>query len=103
MFGMAIGELLMVGAACVIVRDVVDRRTIGDVLRTLIAGFATILLLRLLPDLTPFLAIPLCILAFAGLSLLVGAVQRTDLEPLLASFRKKSLNPKVESSSDPER
>jgi hypothetical protein len=48
------------------------------------------LLIRLLPELTPFLAIPLCVLAFGGLSLLFGAVNRSDAELLLASFRKQS-------------
>jgi O-antigen/teichoic acid export membrane protein len=120
MFALATGELLMVAAAFIILRDVADRRTIGDVCRSLIAGFATILLIRLLPALNPFLAIPLCVLAFGGLSLLVGAAKRSDVEMLLSAFRKKPpvpvptgdgvpsvppliLNAKVESSSDPAR
>ena len=87
-YAMGIGELLMLVAAGALMRDAVDARTIGDVCRCLLAGAATILLIRLMPALTPFLAIPLCVLAFGGLSLLIGAVKRSDVEMLLASFRK---------------
>jgi len=48
------------------------------------------LLIRLLPALTPFLAIPMCVLVFGALSLLVSAVKRSDVEMLLASLRKPS-------------
>ncbi len=73
MYAMAIGELLMFVAAAVLLREAVDGRTISDVVRSLIAGAATILLFWLLPALQPLLAIPLCVLAFSGLALLVGA------------------------------
>jgi O-antigen/teichoic acid export membrane protein len=90
MFAMASGELLMLLAAGFLIRDLVDGRTVGDVCRTLIAGAATVLLIRLLPALTPFLAIPMCVLAFGGLSLLFGAVRRSDVDMLLVSFRKRT-------------
>jgi O-antigen/teichoic acid export membrane protein len=91
MYAMAIGELLMLVAAGILLRDVIDGRTMGDVCRNLIAGAATVLLFRLLPPLTPFLAIPICVMAFAGLSFLVGAVKRSDVQLLLASFQRPSL------------
>jgi hypothetical protein len=87
---MAIGELLMVTAAGILMRKTVNAATIGDVCRSLIAGAATVLLIRLLPAFTPFLAIPICVLVFGGLSLLFGAVKRSDVEMLLTSFRKPS-------------
>jgi uncharacterized membrane protein YvlD (DUF360 family) len=87
---MTIGELLMLVASVVLVRETVDGRTVGDVCRGLIVGAVTILLFRILPALTPFLAIPLCLLVFGGLAFLVGAVKRSDVEMLLASFRKRS-------------
>lgn len=90
MYAMVIGELLMLSAAGVLIREAIDSHEFGDMCRTLIAGAVTILLIRLLPALTPFLAIPICILVFGGLSLLVGAVKRSDVEPLIASFRKRS-------------
>jgi O-antigen/teichoic acid export membrane protein len=89
MYAMTIGEVLMLVAHCILIRDAVDSRTIGDVCRSLIAGAATVLLFRLLPALTPFLAIPLCVLVFTGLSLLVGAAKRSDVEVLLASYRNR--------------
>jgi O-antigen/teichoic acid export membrane protein len=89
-YAMTIGELLMLVASVVLVRETVDGRTVGDVCRSLIVGAVTILLFRILPALTPFLAIPLCLLVFGGLAFLVGAVKRSDVEMLLASFRKRS-------------
>ncbi len=94
MYAMVVGELLMLVAGGFLIREVVDGRTMGDVCRSLIAGGATIVLIRLLPALTPVLTIPMCLLAFGGLSLLVGAVKRSDVEMLLASFRKQSPLPR---------
>lgn len=89
MYAMTIGELLMLIAAGALIREAIDGRTLGNVCRTLIAGAATVLLIQVLPPISPFLTIPLCLLAFAGLSLLVGAVTRADVEMLLAPLRKK--------------
>jgi O-antigen/teichoic acid export membrane protein len=89
MYAMAIGELLMLVAAGVLIRDVLDARKFGDMCRTLIAGVVTVLLIRAMPALTPFVAIPLCVVAFGVLALLVGAVKRAEVEPLLAKLRKK--------------
>jgi O-antigen/teichoic acid export membrane protein len=88
MYAMAIGELLMLVAAGILLRETIDRRTIGDLCRGMMTGAATVLLIRLLPAFTPFLAIPMCVLVFGGLSLLFGAAKRSDVEILLASFRK---------------
>ncbi len=90
MYAMVTGELLMLIAAGTLLRKVIDRRTIADVCRSLFAGGATVLAVRQLPPLTPFLAIPICILIFGGLSLLIGAVKPSDLGMLLASFRRRS-------------
>ncbi len=90
MYAMAIGELVMLGAAGFLLREAVDGRTIADFCRCLIAGVATVLLVRQLPALTPFLAIPLCVLLFGGLSFMVGAVKRADVRNLLLAFRKPS-------------
>lgn len=88
MHALVAGELLMAVASVVLVREAVDDRVIGDIFRSLAAGAATVLLFELLPAFTPFLGIPLCVLAFAVLSWLVGAVRRSDIDVLLASFRK---------------
>jgi O-antigen/teichoic acid export membrane protein len=89
MYAMAIGELLMLIAAGSLIREVVNARKFGEIGRTLIAGAVTVLLIRALPALTPFLIIPLCVLVFGGLSLLVGAVKRSDVEMLLAALLKR--------------
>ena len=119
MYAMATGEFLMLVAAVVFIREAVDAHLIGDVLRSLLAGAATVLVIQLMPPMTPFLAIPFCVLAFAGLSLLVGAVTRADVELLSSSFRKQTasslpavgvpsagtpdVSAVVDSSSDPAR
>lgn len=90
MYAMVLGELVMVVSAGFLIREVVDARMISYVCRALVAGVVTVLLFRFLPALSPFLAIPLCVLVFAGLSLLVGAVRRSDVDILLGSFRKPS-------------
>jgi O-antigen/teichoic acid export membrane protein len=89
MYAMAIGELPMLITAGFLARAMIDRQTLSDVCRSLIAGGATIFLMRLVPaSVPPYLTIPVCILAFMGLSLLSGALKRSDMEMLVASFRK---------------
>jgi hypothetical protein len=78
----------MLVAEVILMRETIDAVTIGDVCRSLIAGAATLLLFRLLPAFTPFLAIPMCVLVFGGLSMLFGAVRRSDVEILIASLRR---------------
>jgi O-antigen/teichoic acid export membrane protein len=90
MVAMLGGELMMVVASWFLLREFIDGRVIGDVARGLVAGAVTAALFMLLPSFTPFLAIPLCVLAFAALSLLLGAARRSDVELLLAYFRKRS-------------
>ena len=91
MFAVAGGELVMVAAACQLIREAVDRRMAVDLLRGLLGGAATVLLMRLLPPLTPVISIPACVLVFLGLSVAVGLVNRADLEILAATlFRSRS-------------
>jgi O-antigen/teichoic acid export membrane protein len=89
MYAMAIGELLMLVSAGVLIREAFDGRKFADISRSVIAGVVTVLLLRALPVFTPFLAIPLCVVVFGGTALLVGAVKRSDVDLLAAPFRKK--------------
>ena len=90
MYAMAIGEMLMLIAEVILMRETIDAATIGDVCRSLIAGAAALSLFRLLPAFTPFLAIPLYVLVFGGLSILFGAVRRSDVEILVASLRRRA-------------
>ena len=90
MFAMTIGEALMLIAGGILLREAVGGRTVGDVCRGLFAGAATVLAMRLLPALSPFLGIPLCVLIFGALALLVGVLKRSDVELVVASLRKRS-------------
>jgi O-antigen/teichoic acid export membrane protein len=88
MFAMGIGELWVFAVNTILITEVFDRRTIGNMCRFLIAGAATVLLFWYTPAITPFLGIPLCVLVFGGLALAVGAVRRSDFDMLLGSLRR---------------
>lgn len=92
-YAMAFGELLMFVASYLLIKDVVDGRTFINLLRSLLAGAATILIFRWLPPFTPFLGIPACVVIFAGIAMLVGAFKWSDVEPLLSAFRKQAPAP----------
>jgi O-antigen/teichoic acid export membrane protein len=87
---MACGELVMVGAAVVLIRHLLEGAMLVDVLRALAGGAATIALFRALPAITPFIGIPLCVLTFIALCGVVGLVRRADVEVLLAMFGRRS-------------
>jgi O-antigen/teichoic acid export membrane protein len=89
MYALGVGELLMLAAAVTLLREVIDRRTIREFLLCMIAGAATLLLFHWLPDFSPFLAIPLCVLAFGAFALLTGAVKRADVAHLRESLRRR--------------
>jgi O-antigen/teichoic acid export membrane protein len=90
MYAMMLGECLMLVAHVAVARNAVDRRgLLNQMLRSLAAGGATIALFRLLPAFTPVLAIPLCVLVFAVMAVLAGAVKRSDLEMLLGYFPRR--------------
>jgi O-antigen/teichoic acid export membrane protein len=88
LFAMTIGEFWMFAINALMITEVFDRRTVGNMCRFVVAGAATILLFKLLPAFTPFLGIPLCVAVFGGLTLLVGAVKVSDIGATLASFRR---------------
>jgi O-antigen/teichoic acid export membrane protein len=89
MYAMALGEIVMLTANALLVPEVFDGRTLGNLVRSLLAGAATVLLFELLPALNPFLGIPLCVIAFGVAALLTGAVRRSDLDTFLGTLKKK--------------
>jgi len=93
MYAMAAGELFAFIASWIVIRDHVDGRAVGDMARGLLAGAATLLLFELLPALTPFLAIPMCVMVFGGLSWVSGAIKQADIQGLRAAFRKSQPSP----------
>jgi O-antigen/teichoic acid export membrane protein len=86
---MACGELVMVTAAILLIRDVVAGAMALDVFRGLVAGAATVGLIRWLPPITPLLGIPLCVATYAVMAAVVGLVRRDDLALLTSMFRKR--------------
>ena len=89
MYSMAIGEFVMTAAAMWLIRDAIDRYMITDFGRALLAGGATVLFMRWLPPLTPFLSIPACVLLFFGLSAAIGLLNRADFDLLMTALRKR--------------
>jgi hypothetical protein len=84
------GELMMVGAALLLVpRGMLERGLLIDAGRALLAGAGTLLLMGRLPQMSPMLGIPGCVLAFAALSVAVGLVDRTDMALLGTLLRKR--------------
>jgi O-antigen/teichoic acid export membrane protein len=76
------------------------RRTLGmasllDVGRAILAGAGTALLFHFAPPITPFLAIPLCVLTFAVASVALGLIRRRDLATLQAVIRSPRGQPTV--------
>jgi O-antigen/teichoic acid export membrane protein len=84
------GELIMVAGAVFLIRDIVTIGMATDFLRGAASGGATILVMRSLPDITPFIAIPLCVALYLVLSAAAGLVRRTDLDLLMATLRRRS-------------
>jgi hypothetical protein len=87
LIAMGAGELLMVAASVVMVRETLERRMLVDVVRALTAAALTVLFVRWLPIDTPFVTIPVCVLLFLGLSFAFGLVDRTDIAALLDGIR----------------
>jgi O-antigen/teichoic acid export membrane protein len=87
---MMMGESFMLVCGILLVRGSIAGGMILHVCRGLTAGAATIGVVRLVPNLTPFLAIPMSVVVFGVVSWLVGAVKRSDFESLLLSFRKRT-------------
>ena len=90
MLAMGVGEVAMVTAAMLLIRDAIDGGMLIDFLRGLASGGATLLVIRALPSTNPFLDIPLCLLVFFALSTLTGLVNRRDFELLVTGFRKRT-------------
>jgi O-antigen/teichoic acid export membrane protein len=93
MYSMALGEFLMTASAMWLIRDAVDRYMITDLGRGLLAGGATVLLMRWPAPFTPFFSIPICVLVFLILSGAIGLVNRADVEQLMAGIRKRGPAP----------
>jgi O-antigen/teichoic acid export membrane protein len=84
-----VGELLMLIAfAMVLPPRTLDKRTLLDAAGALLVSFGTLALFWLLPPLTPWLGIPLCVIVFGLLALTVGLVSRAELIELAGLLKR---------------
>lgn len=74
--------VVFAGSLYLMPRGSLEPRIAVDVVRAVASGAATALLFAALPPLSPFLAIPLCVLVFAAASFALGLVSRSDLQAL---------------------
>jgi O-antigen/teichoic acid export membrane protein len=89
MVAMGAGEVVVVTASILMLRETFDPHVLVDAARAMLAGAVTLVFMWWLPALTPFVTIPVCILVFFGMSLALGLVNRSDIELLTATFRKR--------------
>ncbi len=75
----AAGELAMFAALVwILPRGALDRATLVDGGRALVAGCATLLLFGALPALSPWVGVPGAVVVFAGVAVAFGLVRRSD-------------------------
>jgi O-antigen/teichoic acid export membrane protein len=85
------GELVMIVAAIYLMpHGALDRSIAFDLLRGVVAGAGTLLVMQPLLGLTPFVAIPACVIVFALLSGVVGLLTRSDLNVLAGMLRRRT-------------
>jgi len=90
----AASELVVFAGAMVILpRGTLEPAAGLDVGRALAAAAATTLLFRVLPPLSPFVGVPLCVAAFGAASVALGLVRRADLEVLQTLLRRRRSEP----------
>jgi O-antigen/teichoic acid export membrane protein len=80
--------VVFAGALWLIPRGSLDLAVAADVGRSVASAAATGLLFHLLPPMSPFLGVPLCVAAFTLFSVPLGLVGRGDLELLRALLRR---------------
>lgn len=85
--------VVFAGAMIVLRRDTLEAATAVDVARALGAAAVTVLLFRLFPSIPPWIGMPACVAAFAGVSFALGLVGPGDLAVLRAAVRRRSVGP----------
>src|SRR5262245_43445342 len=101
MMSIAGGELVMITAAVVLIRDAIDWRIAFDAIRGLVAGGATVLLVPALPIGGPSTAIPAAVVIFLACSIAVGLIRPSDVQQLAGAFpRADRIQPARASRTD---
>jgi len=88
MYAVAAGEAVMVSATVALAKEALDRRMVLDLLRGAVVGGVTIALMRVLPAMSPVVAIPLCVALFMTVAAVFGMVTRADADLLVGSLRR---------------
>jgi O-antigen/teichoic acid export membrane protein len=81
--------VMCAGALLIIRRGTFEFSSALDVARAVGAAGATLLLFRLLPPLSPWVGLPLCVAAFGAASLGLGLMGRSDLVLLRGMLRQR--------------
>jgi Na+-driven multidrug efflux pump len=93
-----IGLVLAFGASEVVMlfaylwllpRGTADRASVLDFLRAAAAAAGTVMIFWMLPSVTPWLAMPACVLVFVALAYACGLVLWTDLEKVADLIRAR--------------
>jgi O-antigen/teichoic acid export membrane protein len=88
----ALSELiLLVGGTLLMPRGALSVSVFLDAGRAVACALLTLLLFQLLPPLPPWVGVPLCILAFAALSVGFGLLRRADLAVVRALLRRRAV------------
>jgi O-antigen/teichoic acid export membrane protein len=100
MLATAAGELVMVGAALVMLRHVIERGMLLDALRAVAAGLATIVVMRALP-IAPVVGIPVCVVTFAAMLAVTGLITRADVDMVLSRVGGGRFMPRLRAGVEP--
>ena len=83
MASFAIGELVMVAAALhLLPRGTLHASILLDVVRALAGGAGTVLVMRTLSHVSPFVTVPLSVMVFSAFAIAFGLIRRSDLAAL---------------------
>jgi O-antigen/teichoic acid export membrane protein len=89
-----LSELVMIVAALILIpRGALDRRSLADAARALVAGAGALAATWFLRAVSPILALPLCIALFGALCVALRLVTREDLVTLRGLLRRQRGSP----------
>jgi O-antigen/teichoic acid export membrane protein len=89
MAAMFAGELFMVGAGAYLLRGVLNRAIVLDLVRAILAAAAAFAVMRALPAMPAIVGIPACIAVFTAAAFLVGLISIRDVERLTDIVRRR--------------
>jgi hypothetical protein len=82
--------LIFAGLLLLMPRGTARLAILGDTARAAGAALGTALLLRLLPALSPWMGIPLCVLVYSAVTAALGLLRRSDLVALSGMLGRRS-------------